>query len=220
MLELVFNNTDDRDVTWTVEFENGVQMTLEHLEDAGGNLIQPGIQKNVDLKVNKGLSLSEKSVTLKPHESKVIRVTARAANLEPGHSYSTTLTCTNDGDASSPVQIPVIYHVNHCPSWDGGPKPPCDLPATFSISQAKGPPSLDFTNEETRGRVKWELIPDETWLILNPSMGWFEDNRAHVDVTVNEEHGQTANLLLRLTFDPNPNQLHDTEVSIPVTIGV
>ena len=231
ILELVISNPDDREVTWNVGIGSGVQMTLEHLRDSNGKEIPAGIPTPIEL--SDQLSLSQKSVTLKPRESKIIRVTARADGLKSGHSYSTTLTCMKDGDTSSPVQIPVLYHVNasKCPLYDGGPKPPCDLPANISISQKQVAAPMDFTNPQenaeehpeqkaVNGQVDWKLVSDSDWLTTEPSSGSFvAGEKAGVKVkTERVVHGQTAHLTLKLNFAKNPATRPETDVTIPVTI--
>jgi hypothetical protein len=231
-LELVVSNPDDHDIKWDVTIGDAVQETLEHQKDQAGKDIPAGIQKNVDLIEKKGVSLSQESVTLKPHESKTISITARADELEEGHSYSTALTFIKDGDASTSVQIPVLFSVTTCPLYDGGPKPPCDLPAVLSISQALGTANLDFTNpvenakdhseqKAVNGRVNWELVSNVKWLKTEPSTtGSFVVNgKAQVDVKASRVvPGQTAHLTLKLNFDTNPVGRPETAVTIPVSI--
>lgn len=231
ILELVISNPDDHEINWNVTIGSAVQETLEHQKDAAGNEMQAGIRKNVDLIKAKGLSLSQKAVTLKPRESKTISITAKADNLEVGHSYSTTLTFVKDGDTSSSVQIPVLFYVTTCPLYDGGPKPPCNLPAVLSISQAQGKANLDFPNppenaeehpeqKAVNGRVNWKLVSNVEWLKMEPSTGSFVVNeKAKVDVKASEVvPGQTAHLTLKLNFDTNPVGRPETEVTIPVSI--
>ena len=229
ILELVINNTEDREVTWNVKIGSGVQMTLEHLEDSDGHEIPAGIQKHKDLSGQ--VSLSSNSITIKPHDSKTISVTARADNLDEGFSYSTTLTLIKDLDATNPVQIPVLYYVTPCPRYDGGPKPPCDLPSHLSISQAQGTTQLEFTNppknavehqeqKAANGQVEWKLESDVTWLTIKPSStGLFVvDGKAQVNVESRGVPGQTAHLTLKLNFATNPSKRPETDVTIPVTI--
>ena len=215
ILELVVSNPDDHDIKWDVTIGSAVQETLEHQK------VPAGIQKNVDLKEKQGVSLSQESVTLKPHESKTISVTASTDNLEAGHSYSTTLTFVKNGDPSTSVPIPVLFYVTTLmqPLYDGGPKPPTDLPTVLSISQAQGTANLDFTNPVENGQVKWQLMSDRIWLTTNPTTASFAGGaQAQVVVTSHGTFGQTANLTLKLNYDPLRPGFVETDVTIPVTI--
>lgn len=220
-LELVVSNPDNHDIKWNVTIGDAVQETLEHQKDQAGKDIPAGIQKNIDLNAKKAVSLSQESVTLKPHESKTISVTASTDNLEAGHSYSTTLTFVKDGDNSTSVPIPVLFYVTTLmqPLYDGGPKPPTDLPTVLSISQAQGTANLNFTNPVVNGEVKWQLISDRLWLTTNPTTASFAGGaQAQVVVTSNGTFGQTANLTLKLNYDPLRPGFVETDVTIPVTI--
>jgi hypothetical protein len=220
-LELVVSNPDDHAIKWDVTIGDAVQETLEHQKDHAGNDIPAGIQKNVDLKEKKGVSLSQESVTLKPHESKTISITARADELEEGHSYSTTLTFVKNGDPSTSVPIPVLFYVTTLmqPLYDGGPKPPAGLPTVLSISQAQGTANLDFTNPEENGQVKWQLSSDRLWLTTNPTTALLAGGaQAQVVVTSHGTFGQTAHLTLKLNYDPLRPGFVETDVTIPVTI--
>ena len=221
ILELVVNNPADQDMNWNIEIGRALQETLEHQKGPAGIEIPAGTQTPVDLNGNKGVSLSQYSGTLKPHESKTISVTARTDNLEAGHSYSTTLTFIKNGDTSKSVPIPVLFYVTTLmqPLYDGGPKPPTDLPAVLSISQAQGTANLDFTNPVENGQVKWQLISDRIWLTTNPATASFAGGgQAQVVVTSHGTFGQTANLTLKLNYDPLRPGFVETDVTIPVTI--
>lgn len=210
-----------------------MQETLEHQKDQKGDEIKAGIQTPFDLNGNKGVSLSQYSGILKPRESKTISITARTDNLEAGHSYSTTLIFTKvGGGTSTSVPIPVLYYVTTCsgPLYDGGPKPPCDLPIVLNIPLAQGFANLDFTNDPenaqlspvANGRVTWQLSSDEAWLTTNPTTASFVANeKAHVVVTAHGaglSSGQTAHLTLKLKFDPNPPQFVETDKTVTVVV--
>jgi len=186
-LELIINNPNDHSVDWEIRIGNG-KLGIAERETLEHGRRTPGIKENFSMIKARGVIPSKSQDTLEPYASQTIYVTASAAKLKPGYSYTANLTLISkpkgSNGTSTSAQVPVTFHVTTHPYNDGGPKVPYDLPSHISVTsprqQPNGTSTLSFTNNNS-STVYWTLDsppnpPLPSWLVPNLLSGTFKAN--------------------------------------------
>ena len=209
-LPIAIINPEDTEVTYTIE--------VTYITDTGG--------KN-------WVILDRYSGTLIPNEIQTLFVTANTKSMKLGNFEAVLNFFTKDGHENLD-DLSIELHVSQFTYGDNGPhsavvskiQKALSPNALAPASGTKNTFSLQVINPQENNWVTWTMSTGGVdWVSVNPSEGKLEGGgQTEVVVTTDRSKLQAGtyrtDLILTITFDPNPENHEPSSVLFPVKLAV
>ncbi len=204
-LPIAIINPEDTEVTYTIE--------VTYIPDNGG--------KN-------WLILDRYSGTLIPHEIQTLFVTANTKSMKLGNFEAVLNFFTTVGHEKLD-DLSIELHVSRFTYGDNGPHSAVVSMIQNALAPASGTKntfSLQVINPQENNWVTWTMSTGGVdWVSVNPSEGKLEGGgQTEVVVTTDKNNLQAGtyrtDLILTITFDPNPENHEPSSVLYPVKLAI